>query len=86
MDLQAWLARGASLPSMRMLLSLREHSQPVNKVAGDGSPAIFLSGPEGGFTPDEEMAASAAGFKPVTLGPRVLRAETAAIAALAALA
>ena len=45
-----------------------------------------LSGPEGGFTPEEEAAAHAAGFEPVALGPRVLRAETAPLAVLAWLA
>lgn len=45
----------------------------------------FLSGPEGGLTPAEEDAALAAGMTSVTLGPRVLRAETAALAALTAL-
>jgi len=43
----------------------------------------LLSGPEGGFSAKEEAAARAAGFLPVTLGPRVLRAETAPLAALA---
>jgi 16S rRNA (uracil1498-N3)-methyltransferase len=47
---------------------------------------MFLSGPEGGLTPEEEAAARAVGFVPATLGARVLRAETAALAALAALA
>lgn len=42
-----------------------------------------LSGPEGGLDPAEEQAALAAGFLPVHLGPRVLRAETAPLAALA---
>ena len=48
-------------------------------------PALILTGPEGGFT-DEERAAvrAAAGAVPVSLGPRILRAETAALAALAA--
>jgi 16S rRNA (uracil1498-N3)-methyltransferase len=45
----------------------------------------LLSGPEGGLTEPEQAAALAAGFVPVTLGPRVLRAETAPLAALAAL-
>ena len=45
----------------------------------------FLSGPEGGLSRAEEDAALAGGFEPVTLGPRVLRAETAALAALSAL-
>jgi 16S rRNA (uracil1498-N3)-methyltransferase len=42
-----------------------------------------LSGPEGGLSPAEELAALSAGFLPVTLGPRVLRAETAPLAVLA---
>ena len=43
----------------------------------------FLSGPEGGLSPAEDAQARATGFVPVTLGPRVLRAETAALLALA---
>jgi len=43
----------------------------------------FLSGPEGGLSPAEEDAAFARGWQPVHLGPRVLRAETAPLAALA---
>jgi 16S rRNA (uracil1498-N3)-methyltransferase len=46
---------------------------------------LLLSGPEGGLSPREEAAAREAGFRPVTLGPRVLRADTAPLAALAAL-
>jgi len=45
-----------------------------------------LVGPEGDFTREEVDAALAAGFVPVTLGPYVLRCETAAVAALAAVA
>ena len=49
-----------------------------------GDQAVFaLSGPEGGLSPAEEAAARAAGFQPVTLGPRVLRADTAPLALLA---
>jgi 16S rRNA (uracil1498-N3)-methyltransferase len=44
-----------------------------------------LIGPEGGLTNAEQEAAVTAGFLPVRLGPRVLRTETAAIAALALL-
>ncbi len=43
--------------------------------------SIFI-GPEGGFTPDEVREADSAGVQSVTLGPRTLRAETAAVAAL----
>jgi 16S rRNA (uracil1498-N3)-methyltransferase len=46
-----------------------------------GTAAIFI-GPEGGFTEEEVERAEAAGLQTVTLGPRTLRAETAAVAAL----
>ena|SRR5437868_6832675 len=48
-------------------------------------PALILTGPEGGFTDDERtLIHGAANAVPVSLGPRILRAETAALAALAA--
>ncbi len=45
----------------------------------------LLAGPEGGLTDEEAAAALAAGWQPLTLGQRVLRTETAALAAVAAL-
>jgi 16S rRNA (uracil1498-N3)-methyltransferase len=55
---------------------------PLTSVAEPG-PAAILIGPEGGFT-DEERAAIRAvpQAKPVALGPRILRADTAAVAAV----
>ena len=48
-------------------------------------PATILTGPEGGFTPEEGDAIRAApGARAISLGPRILRAETAALAAVAA--
>jgi 16S rRNA (uracil1498-N3)-methyltransferase len=44
--------------------------------------AFLMIGPEGGFTPDEIRAARVAGWQAVRLGPRILRAETAAAAAI----
>ena len=49
------------------------------------SPLDVLVGPEGGLSENEVKSAQAAGFRAVSLGPRTLRTETAAIAALAAL-
>ena len=47
-------------------------------------PALILTGPEGGFTEDERTAVRASpNAVPISLGPRILRAETAALAALA---
>jgi 16S rRNA (uracil1498-N3)-methyltransferase len=81
----AWLASG--LPRQRLLLSLQADSVPLTRHCAslDASPVLFLSGPEGGLSPAEEQAARAAGFVPVSLGMRILRAETAPLAALAAL-
>lgn len=45
----------------------------------------LLVGPEGGLTPEEEVAAQATGFVPLRLGGRILRTETAALATVAAL-
>jgi len=48
-------------------------------------PALILTGPEGGFTDEERLVVRAApNAVPISLGPRILRAETAALAALAA--
>ena len=46
---------------------------------------MFLSGPEGGLSEAEESAALQCGFEPLSLGARVLRADTAPLAVLAAL-
>jgi len=48
-------------------------------------PLVLAAGPEAGFSPEEEQLLERAGFAPVRLGPRILRTETAALAALAAL-
>ncbi|WP_427914219.1 16S rRNA (uracil(1498)-N(3))-methyltransferase [Ramlibacter sp. MMS24-I3-19] len=72
---------------LRCVLSLDSAATPLLQfAAGEESPVLLLSGPEGGLTEREEAEARAAHFAPVTLGPRVLRAETAPLAALAALA
>ena len=52
---------------------------------GNPSRVAILIGPEGGLSDNEQEAAIAAGFQPLRMGPRILRTETAAIAALAAL-
>jgi 16S rRNA (uracil1498-N3)-methyltransferase len=47
-----------------------------------GRETIIITGPEGGFSPAEKDAAVTAGFQLVSLGPRILRTETAPVAAL----
>ena len=79
---------GTDCEPARLLLSLQAGTSPLRDWAGGAGrgPVIFLSGPEGGLTPVEESLAIEAGFLPKSLGPRTLRAETAALKALALLA
>ena len=92
-DLASWVrAQGTSQAqaagAQRLLLSLRAGTAPLHTAAAlspPSGPVVFLSGPEGGLSGAEEDLALQHGFAPVTLGPRVLRAETAPLAALAAL-
>ena len=80
--------------SLKLVASLHPGAQSLKsalagfKATHSQSPksAIWLVGPEGDFSPAEIQAALAAGFIPVTLGPLVLRCDTAATAALAVLA
>ena len=87
--LAAWLAQlPAAAGSARLLLSLQPPCQALRDAAAQWAPDLpitLLSGPEGGLSPAEEAAALACGFMAVSLGQRTLRAETAALAALAAL-
>ena len=78
-------AQAADTPGARLLLSLRPASLALSQALPATGAVTLLNGPEGGLSPAEEEAALAGGFVPVSLGPRVLRAETAPIAALAAL-
>src|SRR5882757_9494428 len=71
----------------RFFLDEAETSRTLlDAVPAERSPqdrVLVLVGPEGGWTDAERMHAAAAGWIPVTLGPQILRAETAAMAALA---
>ena len=58
-------------------------SPAIQALAGSAGPAAILIGPEGGFAPEErERLRSLPFVTPVSLGPRILRADTAAISAL----
>jgi 16S rRNA (uracil1498-N3)-methyltransferase len=71
--------------SCRILLSPGVELSFSKLVKDKGTSFTLAAGPEAGFTAEEEEAFIGAGFVPVKLGPRVLRTETAALAALAAL-
>jgi 16S rRNA (uracil1498-N3)-methyltransferase len=80
-----WLA---TLPDDSLRLVLAPLAAPLRTVdrPRPGRRIIVLAGPEGGITDQERAAAEAAGFHAVSLGPRVLRTETAAAVALAMMA
>jgi 16S rRNA (uracil1498-N3)-methyltransferase len=82
-SLREALARAYDSPS-RISPDMIETHPPLQ---GRGELSVALAiGPEGGFTEEEVVAAQAAGFVACGFGPRILRAETAALAALAAVA
>ena len=77
--------------AVRLLLAEQERTRTLRKVleeslaeSGDQLPAVRVAvGPEGGWAAEEEALFDSEGWKPVSLGPRILRAETAAITAMA---
>jgi 16S rRNA (uracil1498-N3)-methyltransferase len=67
--------------------TLRHALKEAMAAAGTETPTIEIAiGPEGGWAPEEEALFDANGWSAASLGPRILRAETAAIAALAVVA
>ena len=73
----------ADWPAGRLLLFANERG--ATGAIAHPAPAAILIGPEGGFTDAEAAAISAhQAARPISLGPRILRAETAAVAAIAA--
>ena len=70
-------------PSRHFYFADENGGEPLAAALNEG-PAVMLIGPEGGFTEDERAFVRGSGALPVSLGPRVLRAETAALSALAA--
>ena len=71
-------------PELHLMMSLRR-AQALRDIAPVPQTLRLMIGPEGGWTPAEEQAALAAGVQTITLGKRVLRTETAAMAAMAAM-
>jgi 16S rRNA (uracil1498-N3)-methyltransferase len=83
-DLPQFLGEAAAQNDIRLIMApgadlrLAQMSRPAGGVT-------LLIGPEGGFEDGELAAAASAGFRGLSLGPRVLRTETAAMAALSAM-
>jgi 16S rRNA (uracil1498-N3)-methyltransferase len=82
-DLDDWLAREPQ-PALRLTLAPGAQ-QALRTLAGEWREAALLIGPEGGLTDAEQAKAARAGYQSCSLGRRVLRTETAALAALAVL-
>jgi len=68
----------------KLLMSLNR-AQKLSDIRLQSGKVVFMVGPEGGWTDEEERLAFEAGFQSVTLGKRVLRTETASLAAIAAM-
>jgi 16S rRNA (uracil1498-N3)-methyltransferase len=85
-DITDWLARQPPPPrpheAARWMLDFADDARAPGACERPAA-ITALSGPEGGLSASEQAVARAAGFRPVTLGPRVLRAETAPLALLA---
>lgn len=73
-----WLPRAAGL---RLVLTPGA-ARPLATLAAEPTAVTLLIGPEGGLAAEEIAAAEALGFRALSLGPRVLRTETAPLAAL----
>lgn len=70
-------------PGRRLYFADENGGEPIASSLREG-PAALLVGPEGGFTEEERSMVRGCGAAAISLGPRILRAETAALAALAA--
>lgn len=83
LDFDAW-RRTQPVTGLGLMLD-PEAEVALGDLPRPGGEITLLAGPEGGFDPAERAAARAAGFMGVRMGPRILRTETAALAALAAM-
>lgn len=82
LDVPQWLATRPA--GLKLFLSPAADAT-LKDVAPPAGPVWLAAGPEGGFEPEEAALIEDFGFIPVRLGPRVLRTETAALAAVAAM-
>lgn len=84
LDLPQYLAMAKGQNALRLMLAPAATSA-LRELPRPAGPVLFMVGPEGGWEDGEMRAAEAAGFRMLQLGPRVLRTETAGMAALAAM-
>lgn len=84
LDLPQYLGEAKVQNALRLILAPGA-ATPLAALDKPAGPVILMVGPEGGWEEGELQAAQVAGFRPLRLGTRVLRTETAGAAALAAL-
>jgi 16S rRNA (uracil1498-N3)-methyltransferase len=89
---KTFLAESARAYRLKLIASLQDERKPLRVTMREQVPEgtapqsiVVMIGPEGDYTPAEIGDARAAGFLPVSLGPIILRSDTAAIYALSAL-
>lgn len=82
LEVAQWLATGPEGLKLFLSPDAKTSLKDLTKPAGS---VWLMAGPEGGFEPDESALVSDFGFLPIRLGPRILRTETAALAAVAAM-
>ena len=83
----AFLQR-SDLPALKLQCAIVPHARPMRELleaarAAHQSECVLLIGPEGDFSPAEYAAGEAAGYQPTSLGPIILRVETAVFLAVA---
>lgn len=88
-SLPSWLSQKKSENNpqeMRLMLSptANEHLKKITRPANNDSITLII-GPEGGFSPAEELSIAHCGYNAIRLGNRILRTETAGLAAIASL-
>jgi 16S rRNA (uracil1498-N3)-methyltransferase len=83
-SLSGWLGKNVEAGGQRWILH-PEEGERLSSLPRPQGPVALLIGPEGGWSPAEMTAAQRAGCLPVAMGPRVLRTETAGLAAMAAM-
>ncbi len=83
LSLVEWIGENACLDKLQLMLQPGA-SEAMMSCEIRGTDLTILVGPEGGFSDAEYAQAAAAGLKMVNLGPRILRTEAAAVAAISA--
>ena len=81
------LINDETLSGLKLIAALQDGTEPIRSALKDfkGDDIYIAIGPEGDFTPGEVKGASGRGFKPVSLGFRVLKSDTAGLFALSAI-